>query len=113
LTGPTHSTVAMEEHLRRFMSRTPLEILAIVLSELKIKKSTAVRLFSAYDGFLELLSNSKKRNHLKRLTPDTVRGDKIYEEMRQISYQFQDGLTDLFFRDNKRLTDLTTFYGVF
>jgi predicted nucleotidyltransferase len=108
-----HSTVAMEEHLRNFIKRTPLDILATFLLELNIKKSTARRLFSAYDAFLVLLNDSKKRNHLKNLHPDNAPGDKVFGEARKFSREFQEGLTDLFFNDNKKLSDLTIFYGVF
>jgi predicted nucleotidyltransferase len=113
LIGRAHSTIAMEEHLRNFMERTPLEILATVVSELRINKRTSIKLFSAYDEFLALMSDSRKRDRLKRLTPDSARGDKIYEEMRKFSHSFQEGLTALFFKDHKRLQELVTFYGVF
>jgi len=113
LTGPVHSTIEMEEYLRTFMKSTPLEILATIVSELKIRRNTAINLFSAYDEFLKLLNNARKRDHLKRLTPDNVRGDKVFDEVRQFSHKFQNGLTALFFEDNKRLRELITFYGVF
>ena len=108
-----HSTVRMEEHLRNFIKKTPLEILATFLLELKIKRSTARSLFSAYNSFLALLNDSAKRNHLKNLRQDNISGDKVFEEVRVFSREFQRGLTDLFFNDNKKLRDLTIFYGVF
>lgn len=113
LVGPEHSTIGMEEHLRSFMSQTPLEILATILSELRIRRKTATTLLSAYNEFLELLSDTRKRNHLKQLMPDNVRGDRVFGEVRKFSHQFQEGLTALFFQDNERLRELTTFYGVF
>jgi predicted nucleotidyltransferase len=51
-----HSTVAMEEHVRNFIKKTPLEILATFLLELNIKRSTAEKLFSPYNSFLTLLT---------------------------------------------------------
>jgi len=108
-----HSTVEMEEHLRAFVKRTPLEILAIFLLELRIRKKTANKLFSAYNSFLTMLDDSKKRKHLKSLRPDHIPGDAVFGEVRQYSRDFQDGLTDLFFNDNQKLRDLTIFYGVF
>jgi predicted nucleotidyltransferase len=113
LTGPDHSTIGMEEHLKSFMTKTPLEILATILIELRIRRSTAIKLFTAYDGFLELLDDPRKREHLKKMTPDSVRGDRIWRDIRRLSDQFQDGLTALFFHDNERLRRLITFYGVF
>lgn len=108
-----NSTVAMEEHLRAFIKRTPLEILATFLVRLKIKPKTALKLFSSYDSFLKVLDDSKKRDHLKNLRPDDVPGDAIFQEVRRYSHDFQEGLTALFFNDNKELRDLTIFYGVF
>jgi predicted nucleotidyltransferase len=108
-----HSTVAMEEFLRDFVKKTPLEILATFLLELNIKRSTARKLFSAYNAFLALLNDSKKRDHLKSLHYDDVSGDIAFKEVRGFSREFQEGLTALFFNDNKRLRDLTIFYGVF
>jgi predicted nucleotidyltransferase len=108
-----HSTVAMEEHLRNFIKKTPLEILATFLLELHIKRSTARKLFSAYNAFLAILNNPKKREHLKNLHYNQIPGDKIFNEVRRCGQQFQEGLTSLFFEDNKNLRDLTIFYGVF
>jgi predicted nucleotidyltransferase len=108
-----HSTVAMEEHLREFILKTPLEILATFLLELQIDKRTAEKLFSAYNSFLKLINDETKRERLKKLLPDEIRGDAIFKEVRGYSHQFQDGLTDLFFKKHRELQKLTIFYGVF
>ena len=108
-----NSTIAMEEHLRTFIKSTPLEILATFLVELKIRPKTSLKLFSAYNSFLDLLNDSNKRDHLKKLRPDDIPGDAVFKEVRRYSHDFQDGLTSLFFNDHKKLRDLTIFYGVF
>jgi hypothetical protein len=108
-----HSTVAMEEYLRNFVQKTPLEILAIFLLELKIKPETAVKLFSSYDKFLALLDDTDKRDRLKKLRLEEISTDTVFEEVRSMSRVFQEGLTSLFFHDNEKLRELTTFYGVF
>jgi predicted nucleotidyltransferase len=108
-----HSTLAMEGHFRAFIDRSPLEILASFLLELKIKSRTAIRLFSSYNAFLILLNDAGKRNHLKNLTPEKSGGDVVFDEVRQISREFQNGLTSLFFQDNALLRNLTITYGVF
>jgi hypothetical protein len=107
------STSGMEAHLRASFGQTPLQFLARFLLELGIRRKTAVGLFSAYDSFLKLLSDPKKRDHLKNLTPDDIPGDKVFREAAGYGYQFQDSLTSLFFVDDARLRKLTTFYGVF
>jgi hypothetical protein len=101
------------EHLRDFMNQTPLEILAVFLLKLKIKPETIIKLFSSYNSFLVLLNDPEKREHLKQLRPDGSRGDSVFEEVRTFGHEFQDGLTALFFTENKKLRELTTFYGVF
>jgi hypothetical protein len=108
----THSTVRLEEHLLSFVKMSPL-VLATFLVERKIKRETAHKLFSSYNAFLLLLNDEHKREPLKRLRPDDVQGDDVFDEVRQFSHDFQDGLTAMFFHDEEKLRDLTVFYGVF
>ena len=103
----------MEEHLLSFVKMSPLEILATFLVERKIKKETAHKLFSSYNSFLLLLNDERKREHLKRLRPDDVKGDDVFDEVREFSHEFQDGLTAMLFHDDEKLRDLTIVYGVF
>jgi hypothetical protein len=109
----THSTVRMEEHLLSFVKMSSLKILATFLVERRIKRETAPKLFSSYNAFLLLLNDEHKREHLKRLRPDDVQGGDVFDEVRQFSHDFQDGLTAMFFHDDEKLRDLTVFYGVF
>jgi len=108
-----HSTIAMEEHLRRFVQKTPLEILATFLLELRIKQETVVKLFASYDKFLALLDDAEKRDRLNKLPLEEIPTDPVFGEVRNISRVFQEGLTALFFHDDDRLRELTIFYGVF
>jgi hypothetical protein len=108
-----HSTIAMEEYLRTFVQKTPLEILATFLLKLEIKRETAIKLFSSYDAFLSLLDDAEKRDRLKNLSLEDIPTDSVFGEVRNISRVFQEGLTSLFFHDNERLRELTIFYGVF
>ena len=108
-----HSTIAMEEHLRTFVQKTPLEILATFLLERKIKRETSVKLFSSYNAFLALLGDADKRDRLKKLPLDEIPTDAVFGEVRNISHVFQEGLTALFFDDDEKLRELTIFYGVF
>ncbi len=103
----------MEEHLRSFVQKTPLEILATFLLELKIKRETAVKLFSSYNAFLSILEDVDKRERLKKLSLEEIPTDPVFGEIRNISRVFQEGLTALFFYDSEKLRDLTIFYGVF
>jgi predicted nucleotidyltransferase len=109
----SHSTVAMEEYIRTFVQKTPLEILATFLLERKIKRETAVKLFSSYNAFLALLGDADKRDRLKKLPFDEIPTDAVFGEVRSISRVFQEGLTALFFDNDEKLRELTIFYGVF
>lgn len=107
------STAGMEQHLRGFMEIPSLQVLAVLLTELKINPKIARTLFSSYNSFLALLDNRAKREHLKNLHPDKIGSDPVYAEVRTFSRSFQDALTALFFHDNKKLRELTIFFGVF
>src|SRR5258708_889582 len=85
-----NSTIQMEEHLRAFIKKTPLEILATFLIDLKINSKTALKLFSSYNSFLKLLNDPSKRDHLKNLRPDDIPGDAVFKEVRRYSHDFQD-----------------------
>ncbi len=61
----SRSTIAMEEHLRKFVQQTPLEILARFLVEKNIKNETSEKLFSSYNAFLSLLDDPEKREKLE------------------------------------------------
>ncbi len=109
----SQSTIAMEEHLRKFVQQTPLEILARFLVEKNIKNETSEKLFSSYNSFLSLLNDPDKREHLKKLRMTDIPTDLVFEEVRKMSRVFQEGLTSLFFYDDEELKQLTIFYGVF
>src|ERR1700678_2383889 len=109
----SQSTIAMEEHLRKFVQQTPLEILARFLVEKNIKNETSEKLFSSYNAFLSLLDDPNKREHLKKLRMADIPTDPVFEEVRKMSRIFQEGLTSLFFYDDEELKQLTIFYGVF
>lgn len=76
-----HSTIAMEEYLRTFVQKTPLEILATFLLELKIKRETAVKLFSSYNAFLALLDDAEKRERLKKLSLEDIPTDVFFRKV--------------------------------
>lgn len=104
--GQTHD---LAEYLERYFQSTPLEILAKAVLEYREDQAPVV--FGAYDRFLSMLSNPKTREHLKKLSADAAREDAVFEEVREISHAFQNGLTALFFESELR--SLTVNYGVF
>jgi predicted nucleotidyltransferase len=106
--------LATVDHLSARVKQTPLELIASVLLEHEILDGASARLFDAYNQFLGLLNDSKARNHLKKLSQENVATDEVYENVRQLSKQFQDALTDIFLESNgTKLYELTKTYGVF
>jgi predicted nucleotidyltransferase len=99
-------------YLEQQFSLTPLEILARSLLS-HAKPETARLMFDSYEAFLALMNNQEKRAVLRGLDPSQARSNEVFEEVRQISHGFQEGLTRLFFKDSSELYSLTEFYGVF
>lgn len=95
--------------LEKFVYRTPLENVAVVMLELDMI-DTGRDLMGAYDEFLALLNDKDKREHLEKLEIGNACNDKVFGDAREMSYRFQDALDILFF---DRLEKLTKRYGVF
>jgi predicted nucleotidyltransferase len=100
-----------------FFRNPPLENLAqaflrFLSDNSKDGAATACKIFGAYDRFLSLLDDGDKRKLLDGL-PDEAGVQVVAEEARQIGHEFRDGLEELFFSTNDRLTNLVKRYGVF
>jgi len=112
LRSSSHRGDELINYLERQFSVPPLEILA--RSALRYAEpETARLLFDNYEAFLALLDSPDKRAVLAALEPSQARDNMVFQEVREISHGFQEGLTRLFFRDNKELYSLVEFYGVF
>ena len=96
-------------HLSRM---TPLDLLCSTLLE-RCGRETAEKIVSAYDSFLGKLHDEQIRVHLERLRFEESSSDSIFQDMREISHAFRDGLDRLFFDENEQLCALTRKYGVF
>jgi predicted nucleotidyltransferase len=99
--------------LERFLRQTPLEILASTLFELSHLDATARRIFDSYNEFLGMLSDQKTRDHLEALPLEPDLPDEIFQQARDLSHIFRDGLLELFFDDRSQMFELTKTYGVF
>jgi predicted nucleotidyltransferase len=112
LRGPSHRGAELIKYLEGQFSIPPLEILA--RSVLRYAKpETGKVLFDNYEAFLALLDSPEKRAGLEALDPSQARDNKLFQEVREMSHGFQEGLTRLFFQDSKEIYLLTEFYGVF
>jgi predicted nucleotidyltransferase len=101
------------QYVSTFVQRSPLEILADALLAHSIPGETVCALLNSYDLFLECLNDLERRNHLEKISYEDSMSDKVFQQMREIGEQFQQGIDQLFFRDNDGLKQLITKYGVF
>ena len=99
--------------LSRRLRRDPLEILAEALLHFDHLQHAGRELLTAYDGFLGILADSRKREHLEELSEDQYEKDEHFQEARLISHKFRDGLLKVFFDERSGLFDLTKNYAIF
>jgi hypothetical protein len=59
------------------------------------------------------MDDSEFREALEKLSPEQADGDPAFREMRDLSHEFQDSLTRIFFVEPTPLREFTTRYGVF
>src|ERR1035438_6412216 len=99
-------------HIRDYVTKTPLQILAKSMEEYEVPEATARELFGAYAEFLELLDDKKSREALKALRAADSRTDPTFQRVRGISRKFENALDHIFF-ENPNVAPLTRKYGVF
>jgi hypothetical protein len=85
---------------------------ALSIEKNGISREVAIQLFSAYDEFLKIMSDSEKRQHLKDLRVKDSRTDPVFREVTAVSDQFACALHQIFFKADA-LSPLTEKYGVF
>lgn len=101
-------------YLEQQLSLSPLEIVAKACVERKIEPKTACDIFDSYDRFLGILDDTEKRDDLaKARTHEYLRDSMAWNEVRDVSRPFHEGLVALFLNDDKELKELTMKYGVF
>jgi hypothetical protein len=98
--------------IRARVRQTPLDIVADAAVAWG-STETCLKIFDAYDHFLAMMNDGEKRGHLAGLKAGQAANDRVFNEVREISAQFQDGLSRLFFSDHNVLTELTKKYGLF
>ena len=93
--------------------QTPLGTLALAASLPGVSETTARGLFDSYDGFLAILDDDGKRRELEEMSTDERDISPIWQEVRDLSQNFQTHLTSLFFRESETMRTLTMEYGIF
>lgn len=91
--------------------QTPIDIVSSAL--FGAEAQTILSIMDSYDRFLQILDDKDSREQLEILKFDEARKSDLFQEVRQLSHRFQEGLTELFFGEGGRLRELTIKYGVF
>jgi predicted nucleotidyltransferase len=107
------STDVLVNHLSHYVTTPPLDILASALLSYDSSKPTVANLLDSYDSFIGYLNNESYREHLKNLAFADSKSDTVFQHLREMGHQFQQGLNDLFFEHNGDLRSLIKKYGVF
>ena len=103
---------AIVNHLMKYVTMPPLEVLAEALLNYASKEA-AVCIMNAYERFIENLACPETRRYLDSLEMSNSDMDETFNHMCQISREFQKGLTSFFFDGDEQLARLTRKYGVF
>ena len=112
-------TQSLIDCLEVFLSHTPLERFAVFFaSNMQAKQPAflvdcALKLFGSYDGFLGLLNDQQKRNHLDKLEPEDQDKSLIFTEARQIRHRFRLAIQDTFTGVESPLRDHSIAKGIF
>lgn len=96
------------------LALAPLELLGKLCLIMNTPEATVRKVFDNYDRFLGLLDDKGKREDLERArSHEDLRQSAAWNEVREISHPFHEGLVDLFLRSHPKLASLTMEYGVF
>jgi hypothetical protein len=114
LKRPERDVSTLADYLEHQLSRTPLELVAQACLERNVTPVTARAIFDNYDRFLAILDDPEKRAELEQAkSHEDLRNSMAWNEIRNVSGPFHDGLVALFLNDDERLKSLTMKYGVF
>jgi hypothetical protein len=108
-----HDMTKLLVYMERELAQTPLELLARAVSRPATENTTGRKLFNSYDRFLSVLDDQDKRRELEEMTESEMGISPVWQEIRELSRDFHDGLLELFSGKDAELSKLTTYYGVF
>ncbi len=102
----------LQEHLLKFVHSTPLNILVWTLRDIGLTDAAA-EFLDNYEQFLAQINDASTRDHLARLSEQTVYEDESFLKCREISHKLQATLRQVCFEINSPLREFTCEYGVF
>ena len=98
------------ETLRSFADITPADMLAGWMIAQNTDSAIVRDIFNSYDEFLKCLDSPQNRAKLEsKIGFDPA----LFDHLRDVSHEFQRGLTSLFFDSHSELAQLTRNYAVF
>lgn len=113
LFGIDESNIPFVEFLIGEIGKTPLDLLASFLLERPVADDVSARIIDSYEKFLETINDGDKREHLQSLTYPQAREDALFNEMREVGKEFQEGLRFLFFESDPEIRYLAQVYAIF
>jgi predicted nucleotidyltransferase len=102
----------LENYLIGFSNKPPLQVVAEFVQHFGAN-DVGKTIFDAYNQFLTILGDPTKRERLDKLGAEEAGSDEIFTEARDVGTAFQNGLTELFFNTDEKLTKATQLFGVF
>lgn len=105
-------TSELQDFLFAFANRTPLQVVTQLSLDFEAYE-VGTKILDAYNQFLGILSDSKKRAELDQIGVENAFENEVFKEARKLSKRFHEALTELFFNTNKDLAAATQRYGVF
>jgi len=113
------SKLSLIDCLDKFLSLTPLERIALFFTA-QIKdadsdflRKTAGDLFGAYDAFLGLLNDPKKREQIEALKPDNTETDSVFKGAKKTRQIFGKAVQSMFLDEQSPLYKHSIEKGVF
>ncbi len=100
------------DELNLTFKKTPLELIAELTAPYDALLAPTIRLLTAYDQFLGLLSDSSQRELLRNLPPSQIDSDPTFEAARSIRNNFGSAILDIFLRIESPIQKLMIERGV-
>jgi len=96
-----------------YFSRPPLEVLADELLRTEAPAELCATIMSAYDQFLAVLDTKDARTELETIPRELADKSRVFQSIRHLSHEFQDGLLDWLYIPETPLYALVKQYGLF
>ena len=100
-------------YFAKYLGRPPLEIVADELLKGEIAGSTCSKILNSYDRFLGILNNVSMRDELEELPRDLANKNELFQQVRNLSHTFRDGLNEWLFDREGQLFELMRNYAIF